>query len=414
MKKNMHVRSIIFLTTLLFSLVLPACSSDDSSSEETTMSLQQYKWVCHTSDDPLVDDDYEWAIFDDYTITLYFVSEYECVVGFVRKHFDTDDGTSYERESQTIKYSVEGKKIQLENSNFTGSVLIYNKEFLSDDDLIYEKKEISSADRDWINENFKHIELDPDESTSVAFKGLKEIYQDDSNSKCVVFGNPQCDKEGRLTYYKSKFNDSQRYEYSSDQIIVKSGTQDSYLLHTYKLTNGIITSFKYQGYDDDKLKFTYNFQVKYDEKKRFVQVIQTEEKSSTSYYYKWNSSGDIYESEIFYRRDNKEPAYIRNYEYYTTNAKLPPMIIGGDFLWSAFNVYIDPILLMEGYFGNSIPKHNLKSYYTLMNGRTPYERYNWSYNLDSKDRISKMTLKIEDLYYNGKGNKTSMFSFKWD
>lgn len=109
------MKKIYYILFVLLGILLPACSSDDEpSSNSTAMSIQQYKWVCRTSDEPLVDDDYQWAIFDDYVITLYFVSDYECVIRYYRKHFDTDDGTSYTRDSQTVKYTTQGKNIILD------------------------------------------------------------------------------------------------------------------------------------------------------------------------------------------------------------------------------------------------------------------------------------------------------------
>ncbi len=44
----------------------------------------------------------------------------------------------------------------------------------------------------------------------------------------------------------------------------------------------------------------------------------------------------------------------------------------------------------------------------------PYERYNWSYNFDSKGRITKVTQELEDLFENGKDNETKVFTFKWE
>ena len=91
------------------------------------------------------------------------------------------------------------------------------------------------------------------------------------------------------------------------------------------------------------------------------------------------------------------------------------MILGGNELWCAFNLNIDPILVMEGYYGNSMPKHNLKSKYAVMVfNQMPYERYNWTYNFDSKGRITKVTQELEDLYKNGKNNETKVFTFKWE
>lgn len=403
---------------LLLCVALTSCSKEDEpSTNDTSLNIQQYKWVCRTSDEPLVDDDYEWAIFDDYVITLYFVSDYECVIRYFRKHFDTDDRTSYTREAQTVKYTVQGNKIILDYSDYTETEFEYKGDFLASKNFIYEKDEITYSDWEWIDENFKHIELDPDESTSQAFNGLKEIYADTWGG--VAFGNPQCDDSGRLTYYKSMFNRNMKYEYSNNRIISKSGYSDSYEQNTYTLTNGLITSFVRESFDEDGLRYTDYYTIKYDNNKRIIQIVSDDEKgtkySKTFYNFKWNSSGDLYESNYIINDESKEPSYIYVYEYLPSTAMIPCMIMGGNELWCAFNLNIDPILVMEGYYGNSMPKHNLKSRYAeMVFGSHPYERYNYSYTFDSKGRTTKLTQELEDLYGNGKSDETKVFSFKWE
>lgn len=410
-----------WLTVLMavsISLNFAACSSDDEpSSDETAMNIQQYKWVCRTSDEPLVDDDYQWAIFDDYVITLYFVSDYECVIRYYRKHFDTDDGTSYTRDSQTVKYTTQGKNIILDYSDYSETEFVYGGEFISSKNFVYEKEEITYSDREWLEDNFKHIELDPDESTSKAFKGLKEIYADTWGG--VAFGNPQCDDDGRLTYYKAMFNRNMRYEYSGNTIISKCGTEYGYEQNTYTLTNGLITSFVRQSYDEDELRYTDYYTIKYDNNKRIIQIISDDREGSyyskTYYNFKWNSSGDLYESNYVNYDESNDPSYTYSYEYLSSSAQTPCMILGGNELWCAFNLNIDPILVMEGYYGNSMPKHNLKSKYAVMVfNQKPYERYNWTYNFDSKGRITKVTQELEDLFDNGKDDETKVFTFKWE
>lgn len=399
---------------------MPSCSNNEPSSNEISTSIQQYKWVCRTSDEPLVDDDYQWAIFDDYVITLYFVSDYECVVRYHRKHFDTDDGTSYENDSQTVKYTTQGRNIILDYSNYTETEFVYNGEFISSTNSVYEKEAITYSDREWLEENFKHIELEPDASTSKAFMGLKEIC--DGNWNSIVFGNPQCDENGRLTYYKTHIDSNTRYEYSGNTIICKRGTEYQCASQKiYTLSNGLITSFVEQLYDEDEVvSYTRYYTIKYDSNKRIIQIINDNGEgdyySKTYYNFKWNSSGDLYESNIVHYKETEEPSYITTYEYLTSTAQMPGMILTGySSLYCAFSYDIDAILVMEGYFGNSIPKHNLKSMYEVMYfNQKPYERYNWTYNFDSKGRITKVTQVYEDLYHNGKDNTTKVFTFKWE
>ena len=402
---------LIFVVICSFAIYSCSNSDDEPSFVDPTI-LQQYKWVLRTSDDPLVDDDYEWAIFDDYVITLYFVSDYECVINYYRKHFDTDDGTSYTREAQTVKYEIEGNCILLDYSDYTETEFIYYGDMLMGNGNEYIKEEITSYDREWLNENYKHIELDPDESTSTAFKGLTEIYADTWGG--VAFGNPQCDDSGRLTYYKSMYYKNVSYEYSSNKIVSKSGNQDYYSRCTYTLSNGLITSFVCEDIDDGVVENTEYYTIKYDSKKHIVQITHEYFSSTDTYNFKWNSAGDLYESNWCISYDKGEASYIYTYDYLPTVAQIPPMILGGDKLWWAFEAKIDPVLIMEGYFGNSMTTHVLKSKYAVMaKYNEPYERYNWSYSFDSTGRITKMTQQLIDLYSNGKNSKTQIFTFKW-
>ncbi len=186
----------------------------------------------------------------------------------------------------------------MDYSDYTETEFVYGGEFLSSKNFIYEKEEITYSDREWLEENFKHIELDPDESTSKAFIGLKEIYADTWGG--VAFGNPQCGEEGRLTYYKAMFNRNMRYEYSGNTIISKCGTEYGFEQNTYALTNGLITSFVRQSYDEDELRYTDYYTIKYDSNKRIIQIISDDREgnyySKTYYNFKWNSSGDLPES----------------------------------------------------------------------------------------------------------------------
>lgn len=70
---------------------------------------------------------------------------------------------------------------------------------------------------------------------------------------------------------------------------------------------------------------------------------------------------------------------------------------------------------MIEFFGESMPKHNLKSMYMVMEPeQKPYESYNWSYTFDSKNRILKTTQEYKDLYDNGKTDETGEYTFLWE
>ncbi|MBQ9093181.1 MAG: hypothetical protein IJY03_04210 [Prevotella sp.] len=159
------MKTISYITiSILFALVgisIASCSgSEEQSSGDIRSTLQQYKWECKTSDDPLVDDDYQWVILDDYVITLYFVSDYECVIRYFRKHYDSDDGTSYERDAQTVRYTTQGSKVVLETSAYTELEFMFNGESLIGKNSVHTREAISSSDREWIDENFVHIKSD--------------------------------------------------------------------------------------------------------------------------------------------------------------------------------------------------------------------------------------------------------------
>lgn len=262
---------------------------------------------------------------------------------------------------------------------------------------------------------------EPGESTSKAFMGLKEITDEWGN---YLFGNPECDKNGRLTYSKCYYYNILMYMYNGNTIVCsQSDSDDLSELHskiTYILDNGLITSFSEKHYDyDPPLLDEYN--VKYDKNRRIVQIISDDGQgnsmySKNIYNFKWDSSGDIYEVDLYYGDDEKL-SYVTYFDYYTAAAYLPPMILGGNELWYAYELSVDPLLVMSEYYGKSMPNHALKSLYRKMIGAKteyPYERYSWSYDFDSEGRITSISQKYEDLYNNGKNDETKTYTVKWE
>ena len=402
---------------LLICFTLPSCFFEDDhfSSEEVMSTIRQYKWVCKTSDEPLVDDDYEWIILDDYTTILYFVSDYECVISYSRKHYDSDDGTSYTRDSKTVRYLVQGSKIQMDDSDYAETDYDFHGDYLSSSNFIYNKEVISSSDKEWINEHYTHIDIEPDESTSKAFHGLKRISLNSVDN--VVFGNPQCDDSSRLTYYKTWHNRSVRYEYYADKIICKAGSPDDYYLTTYSLSNGLITSFVRQTFYENEYHYTDYYTIHYDDNDRIVMIYHNDGEdtwySKYFYSYKWDDAGNIYRSE--YRNYNEEkPSYVYTYDYLPSKTKFPSMIHRNEMVCPYYG-YIDPILLIEGFYGNSIPQNNLRSIYgEMVSYNHPNDRDDYSYLFDSKDRIIKLSHEYEDIYDNGKDNFTNTYIFSWE
>lgn len=398
--------------------VMSCSDSEEQSSGDIRSTLQQYKWEYRTSDEPLVDDDYQWGIFDDYVITLYFVSDYECVIRYFRKHFDTDDGTSYERDAQTVRYTTQGSKVILETSAYTELEFVFNGGSLVGKNSVYTKEAISSSDREWIDENFMHIEPNEDESKSVAFKGLKEVtcMNEIGGAKSVI-GNFQCDEFGRLIYYRHR-DWTMRYEYSNNMIISKYSDFDSSYdwaeeKNTYTLTNGLITSFTMERNGTNWNNYKQTYRIKYDNNKRITQIVRADAVGDVVIY-KWNSAGNIYETNTYYY---DELSNIDTYEYYSSLTQIPTASNTEDLLDAYFG--LDFFLLIQGYFGKSIPKNNLKSSYKKKVGAAngnmiPYDRDNYKYSFDVEGRCSQQTHDYEYLYSDRKYKSTYVYTFNWE
>ena len=131
------------------------------------------------------------------------------------------------------------------------------------------------------------------------------------------------------------------------------------------------------------------------------------------YSYKWDDAGNIYRSE--YRNYNEEkPSYVYTYDYLPSKTKFPSMIHRNEMVCPYYG-YIDPILLIEGFYGNSIPQNNLRSIYgEMVSYNHPNDRDDYSYLFDSKDRIIKLSHEYEDIYDNGKDNFTNTYIFSWE
>ena len=252
---------------------------------------------------------------------------------------------------------------------------------------------------------------EPGESTSKAFMGLTEIVSSDGEAK---FCNPRCDDEGRLVYYQFQ-QYTLRYEYYSKEIICNYYNPDGSLCsrRIYTLTNGLITYFDFPLYKDGEETYNYNYTISYDGANRVSQIrVVDSQDPETSFgnekiTLKWNSSGDMYESSsVYIRRGVEGKPYYDKLEYYSTLAELPGLSFGLDGLTCTFCAVIDPILAMEGYYGNSLPRHNLKSYTT--------DSHSWSWTYDSsKDGIIKVTRNFYDLKY-PENNGTSSYIVKWE
>lgn len=187
-------RFIITLSTLLIFVSFSSCSGNDSDSpDQISSTLQQYKWVCENSDDPLIDDDYEWAIFDDYETTLYFVSDNMCVIRYYNDHYDTDDGHTYDTDVQTTKYEIRDGMIYLEESRntpttikFEGSRLIasgrsYYEGASFDVEMTFEKETITSDERSWLN---NIVDQTPSQDELDKYADLQNVVKENISCQC--------------------------------------------------------------------------------------------------------------------------------------------------------------------------------------------------------------------------------------
>lgn len=264
------------------------------------------------------------------------------------------------------------------------------------------------------NQSSGQYPSEPGESTSKAFMGLKEIVSSDGEAK---FSNPRCDDDGRIVYYQFLFQHTLRYEYYAKEIICNYYNPDGSLCsrRIYTLTNGLITYFECPLYKDGEETSNYNYSIFYDDSNRVSQIrVVDSQDPETSFgnekiTLKWNSSGDMYESSsVYIRKGVESKPYYHKYEYYSVPAKFPN-ITGGyasDGLACFFCRMIDPILAMEGYYGNSLPRHYLKSYTD--------DSYSWSWTYDSsKEGIIKVTKDFYDLKH-PENNGTSSYTVKWE
>lgn len=148
----------------------------------------------------------------------------------------------------------------------------------------------------------------------------------------------------------------------------------------YYMENGLITSYTESG---------SLYSIKYDENKRIIQIYN----DYLTMTYKWNSSGDMCE-----KYDGNE--FLCRYEYLSSLAQIPAKEASHNFITTDAYFGLDLFLLMQGYFGNSIPKHNLKSIY---NG---YSHTDHTSSFDTKGRC------IEQRNIIG-GKYIYIYRFKW-
>ena len=203
-----------------------------------------------------------------------------------------------------------------------------------------------------------------DISALETFRGLQEIIWDNKNE--LVFSKPAYDELGRLISFQCYRKQCLKYEYSEEKIVCDEFDADG-ILHTkrtYSLMDGLIYSFVCQYYEKDGSSDsdTYSYEIEYDGSGRFSRIIENISwfgKTVTEL--RWNLFGNISESTtICHTNDGEETGNLYVYDYYPTLAKFPNMTFGPGLLWRNVTC-VDAVLVVEGYFGNSMPQNLLKS-----------------------------------------------------
>lgn len=225
------------------------------------------------------------------------------------------------------------------------------------------------------------VEPDPkDDQTS--FMGLAEIYNEEENRS--YFCNPKCDSEGRLIYYENKYRSSKdpiattSYEYFNNKIETTYKIGSIIRKSTYYLTKGLITSFVLD-LDD----FVEIGEIEYNNNKQInnAKIDVALHNLSEIYNFTWDSTGDLSES--------TNNSYCFEYEYGSTLTAIPCMKAVGSDVYPYYYSFADPFLLMQGFYGNSIPKHNLKKIDRTGKGTSTAYQVQFKYTLDNNNLVTK-------------------------
>lgn len=126
--------------------------TDGYSEEDITSTLMSNKW-CGTYDDFGTWGDDEMSL-DAYDYTLFFVTNTEGFMHYVRNSADTHFGSSKESGNTKFQYSVSGKDVTLYYGK-SSETLTYQNFALVGKSSLYTPASISSSDRDLISTVYK-------------------------------------------------------------------------------------------------------------------------------------------------------------------------------------------------------------------------------------------------------------------
>lgn len=182
---------INWLLVVLVSISILSCDKDkidDVAEEDITTVLMSNKW-CGTYDDFGTWGDDEMSL-DAYDYTLFFVTNTEGFMHYVRNSADTHFGSSKESGNTKFQYSISGKDVTLYYGK-SSETLSYQNFALVGNSSFYTPASISSSDRSLISEIFKNTggtsekeDIDYEDYINKYFKIVHYKYE---NYYCYVY-----------------------------------------------------------------------------------------------------------------------------------------------------------------------------------------------------------------------------------
>ncbi|MCM1256209.1 MAG: DUF4595 domain-containing protein [Duncaniella sp.] len=204
--------------------------------------------------------------------------------------------------------------------------------------------------------------------------------------------------------------------YEKDRIIIRhnDGAEGEY---TYYLENGRITSCSREG--------MMMYLWEYDETGRVVRAVSllTNGGIANAYLAKWNASGDLVEvvcEEVSDYEGGRENFGDRVTFTFSSTPMTNPIVLQIPLQRPAaatvLSLKINPLLLAEGYYGNTAPRHlpESKTEYDASKSTTlPSKITDYRYTLDEEGRVTRMEQMYIDDISSGKYHYGSCHDYIW-
>lgn len=237
----------------------------------------------------------------------------------------------------------------------------------------------------------------------------------------VSYINPVYNTSGfMIGYYYEIIDgiwDHFQYIYSDLEIIWTyfSDESDECETRNYSLSQGLSRSCKTNSYNEyGTLKYCEDTCFLSDLQNRLIQIYHCKNRNElgneTYYDYKYDNQGNVIEERASYVIGKGKGLSYLKYEYWTNIAFLPQLCISHPLLCHANSNYVDPILMVQGFFGNSFSKKLLKS-----EEQNAYDRDSghnlkaFRYELDEYGRIWGYEVINEGLF----GDDTNSYILEW-